>query len=249
VNGEGCARVLTGLAVLAVAVVAGIVSFTHIETLALAHGYALGTARLLPVSVDGLIVAASLACLTEARTRGEASRLSRAGLVLGILATLAANVAAGAHFGITGAVVNAWPAIAFIVASEILLRMPRAARDLPSAEGAAATVAAEALPAPATVLEVVADTVPAAVLEDVPETKAARTVPPVSEKHARAAASGRSRVTGVKTPEKVFAAEIEAGRLPSLRAIKAAMHVGTDRARVIRTDLAATIQEAASRAA
>jgi hypothetical protein len=132
VNGEKFARVLTGLAVLAVSIVAGIVSFTHIETLALAHGYTLGTARLLPVSVDGLIVAASLASLTEARARGEASRLSRAGVVLGILATLAANVAAGARLGSVGAVVNAWPAVAFIVASEILLRTIRATREYPA---------------------------------------------------------------------------------------------------------------------
>ena len=157
------ARVLTGLAVLAVAVVAGIVSFTHIETLALAHGYTLGTARLLPVSVDGLIVAASLACLTEAGARGHASRLSRAGLALGILATLAANVAAEAHFGIVGALVNAWPAIAFIVASEILLRMLRPTRDVPSASAAAETVAAMPTP-PVAAPETVADTVP-----DVPQ--------------------------------------------------------------------------------
>lgn len=52
-SGDKAARILTGLAVLAVAVVAGIVSFSHIETLALAHGYVLGTARLLPVSVAG----------------------------------------------------------------------------------------------------------------------------------------------------------------------------------------------------
>jgi hypothetical protein len=157
VNGDKAARILAGLAVLAVAVVAGIVSFTHIETLALAHGYTLTAARLLPVSVDGLIVAASLACLTEARARGEASRLPRAGLVLGILATLAANVAAGARFGIVGGLVNAWPAIAFIVASEILVGVMRGTRDLPSAEGAAETVAAAAPTAPATVLETVAE--------------------------------------------------------------------------------------------
>jgi hypothetical protein len=60
------------------------------------------------------------------RGAGEASRLSRAGL--GILATLAENVAAGAQFATVGGLLNAWPAIAFIVASEILLRMLRAAR-------------------------------------------------------------------------------------------------------------------------
>lgn len=42
-NGDKAARILTGLAVLAVAVVAGLVSFSHVEALALAHGYALAT--------------------------------------------------------------------------------------------------------------------------------------------------------------------------------------------------------------
>jgi hypothetical protein len=48
----------------------------------------------------------------------------------------------------------------------------------------------------------------------------------------------------VKTPERVFAAEIDRGELPSLRAVKERMHVGTDRARVIRAELASTMQEA-----
>jgi hypothetical protein len=80
--------------------------------------------------------------------------------VLGILATLAANVAAGAHFGIIGGLINAWPAIAFIMASEILLRKLRAARDLPSPDAAAGTVAAAAPTAPASTLATVADAVP-----------------------------------------------------------------------------------------
>jgi hypothetical protein len=53
----------------------------------------------------------------------------------------------------------------------------------------------------------------------------------------------------VKTPERVFAAEIDRGELPSLRAVKERMHVGTDRARVIRAELASTMQEAAPKAA
>jgi len=137
--------------------------------------------------------------------------------------------------------VNVWPAIAFIVASEILLRMLRAARHLHSAEGATELTAAEVPTAPATVLETTAS----GVLEDVP----ARTASPVPGNRVRAVASGRARVASVKTPEKVFAAEIERGELPSLRAIKTAMHVGTDRARVIRADLASTMQEAVPKAA
>lgn len=259
-NGDKAARVLAGLAVLAVAVVAGIVSFSHIEALALAHGYGTGTARLLPVSVDGLIVAASLACLTEARARGKASRLPRAGLVLGILATLAANVAAGAQFGIVGGLVNAWPGIAFIVASEILLRMLRMASDVPSANKAAGTVAAvptaPVMPpgtVPGTVLPSVPPdtpvTVPSvpqgepgdsppAVPDDVPAVAPAASLRPVPARAPRRAPPGKP-----KAPERVFAAQIEAGTLPSLRQVKERMHVGTDRARVIRGILAAMLQE------
>ena len=115
------ARMLTGLAVLAVAVIAAAVSFSHIDALALAHGYTTDTARLLPLSVDGLIVASSLTLLTEARAQRGAPGLARFGLILGIAGTLAANVAYGVHFGPIGALVNAWPAAAFITATEILV--------------------------------------------------------------------------------------------------------------------------------
>lgn len=249
-NGEKFARVLTGLAVLAVAVVAGIVSFSHIETLALGHGYGIGTARLLPVSVDGLIVAASLACLTEARARGEASRLSRAGLVLGILATLAANVAAGAQFGIVGGIVNAWPAVAFIVASEILLRMLRTARDLSSTDGAAGTVAAEVPTAPATVPQTVADSVPEATPVDVPEAETVSTVPPVPVAVPRTVASGRApkraKASRPKAPGKLFAAEIQRGELPSLREVMRRAGVGQPRGREIISELQEVMEKKAA---
>lgn len=247
-SGEKSARVLAGLAVLAVAVVAFIVSFAHIETLALASGYSIATARLLPFSVDGLILASSTALLTGARPG-----LARAGLVLGIVATLGANVAAGAEFGIVGALVNAWPAVAFIMASEILLSTVRAARDLPSADEAGEAVAAEAPTEPVSTPETVADAVPVDVLEDVPGAEPVSTVPPVPVRVPKTVASGRAptraRVAGAKTPERVFAAEIARGEVPSLRAIKERMHVGTDRARVIRADLEGTVKEAAPVAA
>jgi Protein of unknown function (DUF2637) len=109
------AQVLTGITVLAVAVFAAIVSFSHIEALALAHGQPVAAARLLPLSVDGLIVAASLSMLTEARAQREVPRLARAGLVLGVVATVLANVAFGARYGLVGAVISAWPAVSFVV--------------------------------------------------------------------------------------------------------------------------------------
>jgi hypothetical protein len=97
-------------------------------------------------------------------------------------------------------------------------------------------------------LETVADVVPADALEDVPDTEAARTAPSVPVRVPKTVPSGRAptraRVTGVKTPERVFAAEIDRGELPSLPAVKERMHVDTDRARLIRAELASTMQEA-----
>jgi hypothetical protein len=52
-----------------------------------------------------------------------------------------------------------------------------------------------------------------------------------------------------KSAEKVFAAELSAGELPSLRAIKERMHVGTDRAREVQRELADTMQGAEPEAA
>jgi hypothetical protein len=83
---------------------------------------------LLPFSVDGLIVASSLSLAAGGRPW-----LARVGLVLGVASTVAANVVFGVNFGVVGALVNAWPAVAFIVSSEILVGMVRGARDLPSA--------------------------------------------------------------------------------------------------------------------
>jgi hypothetical protein len=230
VNADKFARVLAGLAVLAVAIVAGIVSFSHIETLALANGYSVDTARLLPVSVDGLIVAASLALLTGVREHREAPRLARAGLVLGIVATLAANVEAGARFGAVGAIVNAWPGVAFIVASEILLGMLRGPQDVPLAEEATGTVA-----------DGVPQHVPASLPEIVPVDVSASTPYPVPARRSLTVAATRAHRRAPVGKSK--APELERGELPSLRAIKARMHVGTDRAREIQRHLSRNMQE------
>jgi hypothetical protein len=229
--------VLTGLAVLAVAGIAAAVSFAHIAALALAHGYTADTGRLLPLSVDGLIVASSLTLLTEARAQRPAPRLARFGLVLGIAGTLAANVAYGVHFGPVGALVNAWPAAAFITSTEILIGQMRRARTTPASEMAGRTVADDAPGAvPAGVLPGVIADVPEGVFADTVPTAPVSTVETVAAR-APKRASGRASGRRVKEPERVFAAEIEAGQVPSLRAIKARMSCGTDRARVILAQL------------
>lgn len=127
-TGERGIRSLTAVVVLAVAAFAAIVSYSHIYDLGTAHGQSGTAARLLPLSVDGLIVAASLVMLHEARAARPAPVLARLMLALGVLATVAANVAFGARFGALGAVVSAWPAVAFIGAAELGIGLVRRAR-------------------------------------------------------------------------------------------------------------------------
>lgn len=132
-SGDRLIRAAAALVVVAVAGFAAVVSFSHIYDLGHAHGQ-FGTAdRLLPLSVDGLILAASLVLLHEARNRRPAPPLARFALWLGIGATLAANGAYGARFGVEGVVVSTWPAVAFIVAVEMLMGLVRRARIVSSA--------------------------------------------------------------------------------------------------------------------
>lgn len=128
-------RVVTAIAVAGVAAIAAVISYTHIRDLALGHGQPELAARLLPLSVDGLILAASLAMLREARKNRDAPRLARAMLWLGIVATVGANLAYGAGYGILGAVISAWPAVAFIGAAEMTIGLVRRAGQKADATG------------------------------------------------------------------------------------------------------------------
>lgn len=142
--------------------------------------------------------------------------------------------------GPVGAVISAWPAAGFIVSTEILVGQLRRAGVSPTCEGVLGTVAAT-----------VPTDVPGDVPVDVPVTGhvdvPGHGVPPVPAPRVRTVASGRIRRSASgrvsKAPERVFAAELERGELPSLRAIKTRMHVGTDRARFIRDQLAEILRE------
>jgi Protein of unknown function (DUF2637) len=60
VDGDTVIRVLAAVVVLAVAAFAAVVSYLHVFDLSTHHGQSGTAARLLPLSVDGLIAAASL---------------------------------------------------------------------------------------------------------------------------------------------------------------------------------------------
>lgn len=102
-------RGITTLAVLAVALVAAIASYDHQRALAELAGEG-WRAWLLPVSVDGLVVAASMSMLVRRRAGLPAGALAWTSLLAGIGAGLAANVAAADPTPVAR-FVAAWPPV------------------------------------------------------------------------------------------------------------------------------------------
>lgn len=100
-----------------VAAIAAIVSYNHIYDLGTEHGGSGVPARLLPLSVDMLILVGELMLLHEADAKGKRFALAWVLVWSGVLATLAANVAYGYQFGVLGAVIWGWPAYSFILAA------------------------------------------------------------------------------------------------------------------------------------
>jgi len=98
-----------------VAVIAGIVSYTHIVGLGIRAHQGSIDAHLLPFAVDGLIVAGVVIVLAG-------YRLGWLAIGLGVAATVFANVESGLPYGKLDAAIAAWPAVAFSVASFVLER-------------------------------------------------------------------------------------------------------------------------------
>jgi Protein of unknown function (DUF2637) len=106
------------------ALIAGTVSYLHMHALVALHGQPGWVAALTPLSVDGMIVAASTTLLADSRSGSRGGVLPWALLVVGSAASLAANVAV-AEPTATGRVIAAWPSFALIAAYELLMRQVR----------------------------------------------------------------------------------------------------------------------------
>jgi hypothetical protein len=212
-------KLASGAAILAVAAVAGLISYTHIYDLTLALHQSVLAARLMPVAIDGLILMGSVVLLQSG------SRLGWLGVGPGVALSLFANVESGARYGPLSAVWAAIPSVSFFLATFIFERW------------LVAQARSAAIPAPAMANQTAADDVP----ETEPVIVPASTLPTAPADTARTVASGRARGRASKhaskAPERVFAAELGRGELPSLRAVKSRMNVGTDRARDILSHL------------
>src|SRR6266568_2889143 len=106
------------------ALIAGTVSYLHMHALVALHGQPGWVAALTPLSVDGMIVAASTTLLADSRSGARGGLLQWALLAAGSVASLAANVAV-AEPTPTGRVIAAWPSFALIGSYELLMRQVR----------------------------------------------------------------------------------------------------------------------------
>ena len=152
-RGDWLVRWCTVLAVVAVAGVAAYISYWHAVDVVTHHGERGVRGHLYPVVIDGIIVAASMVVLDAARHMEAAPKLAWFLLGSGIGVTLAANVAFGIAFSVSGALWAAWPALAFVGCYELLMMLVRASArraqaepvsTVSSAVANAAEVAAEA---------------------------------------------------------------------------------------------------------
>jgi hypothetical protein len=125
-------RQVTTASVLAVAGVAAVASYEHMRALAELAGEG-WRSWLLPISVDGLAVAASMTMLVRRRAGQSAGALPWVALLLGLGASLAANVAA-ADPTVVGRVVAAWPPIGLLLSYELLLQQHNGTRGGPGVQ-------------------------------------------------------------------------------------------------------------------
>lgn len=259
--GSPAIRWSTTIVVILLAAVAAVVSYRHAYEVIVANGETGWVAYLVPLTIDGLIYSSSMVLLFSARRDLKVPRLARFTLVLGILATLAANVAHGWTHGPVGAIVAAWPAVALVLSYELLMGLIRRTADtvpapmpgpVVSPVVAAAEeilVAAAAVPeeaAEAAVPDVVA-AVPAqvgAVAEVVDSQADDVDDEPVVQGQVQAEPNADLDAPYRPVAVASFLAEVAQGEPPSVRTIKERMSVGTDRARRLQAYLGQLVEVA-----
>jgi hypothetical protein len=112
-------RRTTTVSVVLVAGIAAVVSYQHMHELAVRHGESWLGATLIPLAVDGMIVASSMSVLHASRCGRRGGALPWVLLLVGSLASLGANVAV-ADPTLIARIIAAWPSFALIGAYEML---------------------------------------------------------------------------------------------------------------------------------
>jgi hypothetical protein len=112
----------------AVAAVAAYASYQHQRGFALAGGADPTTAGLWPLSVDGLLVLSTACLLRDNHHTGRARYILRASFAIGIIVSLAANIATAPSMTWAPILVAGWPPIALLLAVELVGQQRR--RDI-----------------------------------------------------------------------------------------------------------------------
>jgi hypothetical protein len=102
---------------LVVASIAAVASYSHMRHLAIEYGQTEVIADMLPVSVDGMLVVATVALGDGRRYRWSAWLA----FWIGVVASIIANVLAAEPSAIARCI-SAWPAIAFLLVVEVITR-------------------------------------------------------------------------------------------------------------------------------
>lgn len=110
------ARVVAGVAILTVAVVTGVVSYSHIYELSLAMHQSPMVARLMPFGVDGLMVVGSVVLLQAG------DKFGWVGIGAGTAISLYANYESAARYGLRAALWASVPALTFALSTLIFER-------------------------------------------------------------------------------------------------------------------------------
>jgi hypothetical protein len=183
-------RIARNLSAGAVASIAAVASYEHMRQLATDYGQPPVIADLMPLSVDGLIIVSTIAMADDKRTARTPRRSARLAFVVGVVASIAANVLATPG-GVIARLISAWPAVALLMVVEVLSRRGRTspAEQTTPAEQTARVVASAPAAAPAST-PAPADPAPATVPPPATKTTRPRTSrrPPSAEKVAKAAA-------------------------------------------------------------
>ncbi|WP_246561501.1 DUF2637 domain-containing protein [Streptomyces roseirectus] len=110
---------------LVVAGVAAYASYVHQREFALQGGADRVSASLWPLSVDGLLLLAAVGLLRPAQTRVRRARAAIwSAFLLGIVVSLAANVAAAPALEWKPVLVAGWPPVALLLSVELLVHRP-----------------------------------------------------------------------------------------------------------------------------
>lgn len=117
-------RIAARSAAVVVALVAGAASYQHIAAVALSAGEPDWVAYTLPLAIDGLIVVGVMALLEDKAAGLLPRRSAWLAVVVGVVATLAANVAS-AEPTMTARLVAAAAPTAFLISVEVLTRSGR----------------------------------------------------------------------------------------------------------------------------